>query len=1038
MRRLTAAAAGILLLAASSGTPARRVLEAFDAGIAGWIAAPSEGVRMALAPDTGALRIDFDFQGRAGWAAARKQFPMSLPDNWAIRFRLRGESPPQTLEFKLLDPSGENVWWSVRRDFTFPTDWTTLTVRQRQVSFAWGPAGSGEGLRELGSIEITVVNASGGRGSVWIDDLVLEELPPPGAPLPSRKDWKSAPAAGESAELVLDFGGRRELGGLALFWDAADYATRYDIELSDDGQTWSRARSISSPRGGRVRIYLPDAEAAFVRLRLQESARGRGYVLREISVEPPESAETPTKFLEILAREAPPGHWPRSFTGEQIYWTVVGTDGGGRENGLLSEDGSLEAGPGAFSLEPFLRSGDTLLGWREATATHRLEDDALPIPSVQRRYPGGVALNVTAFADGPPDASTLRARYRVANSGTAALRTTLYLALRPMQVNPPPQFLNVPGGFSPIRSVAWDGRSVDVNGARRVVPLSIPTAFGASPLEEGEIASRLSEKDFPSAARAADPDGFASAAFAWDLEIPAGGSRDVLVAVPLARAPLPERPEAPQAGGADFQARLDAAAGSWREKVDRVTFALPGPARDIADTARANLAWILVNRDGPAIRPGSRAYARSWIRDGSLTSVALLRLGHSDEARDFLRWFAPFQYESGAVPCCVDRRGADPVPEHDSHGELLYLASEYFAYTGDRATVEEVWPRLAKAAAHIDALRAKRRTAEYRAGEKRFFFGLLPESISHEGYSSKPVHSYWDDLWAVRGLTGASDLARALGKSGEAARIAASRDEMRQDLHASIRAVIAARNLDFIPGSADLGDLDPTSTTIAFEPCDEAARLPERELVTTFEKYWRSFVARRANRRQEPAGTYTPYEWRVAGTYVRLGRRDRAEALFEFFFGDRRPPGWKHWAEVVGADPRAPRFIGDMPHGWVGSDFLRSFLDLFVYDRFEDGALVLGAGLPPAWLADPRGVSIGKVRTRYGPLDLAMTADASSVRVRIGGGVTVPPGGFVVPWPLPGRPASAKVNGRAAALPASGDLAVREVPAEIVLERSSS
>ncbi len=1033
MRRLATAAAGLLLLAATPGTPARTVLDTFKDGIAGWVAAPSDGIRMALSPDAGALRIDFDFQGRAGWAAARKAFPMTLPDNWAMRFRFRGEGPPQTLEFKLLDPSGENVWWSVRRDFAFPADWTTLTVRKRQVTFAWGPAGAGKDLRELGAIEITVVNASGGRGSVWIDDLVLEELPPPGAPLPSRKNWRSAASAEETAELVLDLGGRREFGGLALFWDGADFARRYDIELSDDGQTWSRARSVSSSRGGRSRIYLPDSEAAFVRLRFHESSRGLGFALREASVEPPESAETPTKFLETLAREAPPGHWPRSFTGEQIYWTVVGTDGGGRENGLLSEDGSLESGPGGFSLEPFLRSGKTFLGWREASVTHRLEGDDLPIPSVQRRYPGGVALNVTAFADGPPEASTLRARYRVANSGTAALRTTLYLALRPIQVNPPTQFLNLPGGFAPIRSVAWDGRTAEVNDSRRVVPLSSPTAFGASGLDDGEIVARLSENSLPEASRATDPDGFASAAFAWDLEIPAGGSRDVVVALPMTGAPLGKRTAAPPAEAADFQARLDAAARSWRDKLDRTTFALPGAGDEIARTARANLAWILVNRDGPAIRPGSRAYARSWIRDGALTSVALLRLGHFAEARDFLRWFAPFQYENGAVPCCVDRRGADPVPEHDSHGELLYLASEYFAYTGDRATVEEVWPHLAKAAAHIDALRAKRRTAEYRSGEKRFFFGLLPESISHEGYSSRPVHSYWDDLWAVRGLTGASDLARALGKEALATRIAASRDEMRRDLHASIRAVIEARGLDFIPGSADLGDLDPTSTTIAFEPCGEASRLPEPQLANTFEKYWNAFVARRSNR-QAPGGNYTPYEWRVAGTYVRLGRRDRAEALFQFFFSDRRPAGWKHWAEVVGADPRAPQFIGDMPHGWVGSDFIRSFLDLFVYDHDEDGALVLGAGVPAVWLADPRGVSIGQVRTRYGPLDLAMTADALAVRVRIGGGLTVPPGGFIVPWPLDGRAASATVNGRAAALSAAGDLVVREAPADIVME----
>ena len=205
---------------------------------------------------------------------------------------------------------------------------------------------------------------------------------------------------------------------------------------------------------------------------------------------------------------------------------------------------------------------------------------------------------MTALADGPPGGSTLRARYRVANSGTAALRATLYIALRPMQVNPPTQFLNVPGGFSAIGTVTWDGRTAEVNGTRRVVPLSIPTAFGASPLAEGEIVARLSEKDFPSAARAADPDGFASAAFAWDLEIPAGGSRDVVVAVPLAQAPVPGRAATPQAESADFQARLDAAAGSWREKLDRVTFVVPGPAREIAHTARANLAWILVTATG--------------------------------------------------------------------------------------------------------------------------------------------------------------------------------------------------------------------------------------------------------------------------------------------------------------------------------------------------------------------------------------------------------------------------------------------------------
>ena len=153
MRRAWAVAA---LLAVSPPAPPRVVLDAFD-GIAGWTAAPSEGVRLDLRADAGpaggALRLDFDFRGHAGWAAARKAFPRTLPENWAIGFTLRGDAPVETLELKLLDRTGENVWWSVRRDFAFPREWTTLRYRSGR-SPAWGPAHGSE-LRDLGFVEIT-------------------------------------------------------------------------------------------------------------------------------------------------------------------------------------------------------------------------------------------------------------------------------------------------------------------------------------------------------------------------------------------------------------------------------------------------------------------------------------------------------------------------------------------------------------------------------------------------------------------------------------------------------------------------------------------------------------------------------------------------------------------------------------------------------------------------------------------------------------------------------------------------------------------
>jgi hypothetical protein len=1050
VRRLAPAAlAGATILFSASPTDrAWRILDDFDDATS-WTAAPSDGVRLSLSSDADAgesgkaLRMDFDFGGHAGWAAIRKAFPIRLPENWVIDLRLKGETPPQTLEFKLSDRSGQNVWWSVRRPYEFPRQWTTLKVRKRQVSFAWGPAGGGQ-LRDVGFLEIAVTAATGGKGTVWVDELALEELPPttskPPPPIarasssvpasgPERvldgnaaTSWRSVPASGESQELSIDLRARREFGGLVLDWDPRDFPLVYAVEVSDDEKTWSVRKEISGARGGRAFLYLPDSDSRFIRLKLRESARGLGYALREIDVRPPEFGQTPTEFLQSVARDSPPGSWPRSFAGEQLYWALVGVDAGPDE-GLLSEDGTLEVGRGRFSLEPFLWTGGKLLGWAQAQTRHALARADLPIPSVTRRYAGGLELEVTAFADGPASVSTLRARYRVRNTSAGALSAKLFLAVRPLQVNPPWQFLNVPGGFSPLRRIAREGEEFRFDD-RRV--LARPSSFGATDFDAGEISTWLAKGELPPTASATDADGFASAAFVWDMELAVGSTRDVIVDVPLTAGVVAG------ADNPDFDSRLAAAERTWAEKVDRVTLDLPGPAAALARTLRSNVGWILINRDGPAIQPGSRSYSRSWIRDGALTSAALLRLGHDAVARDFLEWFAPFQFDDGKVPCCVDRRGADPVPENDSHGELLFLAGEYWRFTGDRRTIEKVWPYLSRAAAYIDDLRRQRRTPEYASPAKRIFFGLLPESISHEGYSAHPVHSYWDDFWAMKGLSDAAELARALGREGDARRFAASRDELRSDVHASVRRVIAARGIDFVPGSADLADLDATSTTIALSPGEERSRLPQRELARTFEKYWGSFAARRAGTDGQEG--YTPYEWRTVGAFVRLGWRERAKELLEYLFADRRPAAWNQWAEVVWRDPRAPKFIGDMPHGWVGSDYIRSLLDLFAYDRPEDGALVLGAGVPAEWLRAAGGVSLRGLRTRWGRLDLAMREEKGDLRVSVAGELQIPPGGLAVRPPLAVRPRRVTVGGKA--VPFSGtELVVRKVPAEILFAR---
>ncbi|MGH9422951.1 MAG: discoidin domain-containing protein, partial [Thermoanaerobaculia bacterium] len=334
--------------------------------------------------------------------------------------------------------------------------------------------------------------------------------------------------------------------------------------------------------------------------------------------------------------------------------------------------------------------------------------------------------------------------------------------------------------------------------------------------------------------------------------------------------------------------QLAATESSWRTKLGRLDIQLPPSASRFAESIRANLAYILINRDGAGIQPGSRSYERSWIRDGSLTSTALLRLGQFDEVRDYINWYSKFQFDNGKIPCCVDSRGADPVPENDSQGEFIYLVAEYYRTTRDKALLEKMWPHVTRTFVFMDSLRHSRMTDEFKTGDKRVFYGLMPQSISHEGYSAKPMHSYWDDFFALRGYKDAAEIATVLGKP-EAKRYAVARDEFRKDFYASIELSMKQHHIDYIPGAAELGDFDATSTTIAVNPVDELSRVPQPALDRTFTKYYQNFINRRDSANWD---AYTPYEWRTVGVFVRMGEKQKAQEIADFLFKGQRPQAW--------------------------------------------------------------------------------------------------------------------------------------------------
>jgi hypothetical protein len=132
--------------------------------------------------------------------------------------------------------------------------------------------------------------------------------------------------------------------------------------------------------------------------------------------------------------------------------------------------------------------------------------------------------------------------------------------------------------------------------------------------------------------------------------------------------------------------------------------------------------------------------------------------------------------------------------------------------------------------------------------------------------------------------------------------------------------------------------------------------------------------------------------------------------MLDFFLGDRRPAAWNQWAEIVRPGYRERGFFGDLPHAWVASDYIRSALDLFAYEREADASLVIGAGWKREWLA--HGLQVRGLSTAFGVLDYRLERAADGWRFTLARSLPEARGGMLLQWPGDGAPPLARLDGR--------------------------
>ncbi len=378
------------------------------------------------------------------------------------------------------------------------------------------------------------------------------------------------------------------------------------------------------------------------------------------------------------------------------------------------------------------------------------------------------------------------------------------------------------------------------------------------------------------------------------------------------------------------------------------------------DAARASMVLHSVDE----IVPGPYTYRRFWFRDACIIIQALLAAGYTERARQALDRFPDRQKATGYFQ---SQEG-----EWDSNGQVLWAYGRFCAFTGE--VPRDGW--LDAIRRGVGWLRRKRLPADLDDGTG----GLLPAGFSAEHLGPNDYY-YWDDWWAVAGLHEAARLFRQAGRDHAADRAQREAHSFHRAIEASLARIPAERCGGAMP-AAPSRRMD--AGAVGSLVCDYPLRLTEPGdpgvMATVDYLMANSFHDGGFFQNMIHSGINPYLTLDIAQTLLRTGQPERAWPLIRTV--EQLASDTGQWPEAI--HPRTGGgCMGDGQHIWAAAEWIMIMRALFV--REEAGALVIGSGLLPEWLASSQRLAFGPTGTPWGPVTVTLEPTAAGRTVAVHG-----------------------------------------------------
>jgi GH15 family glucan-1,4-alpha-glucosidase len=349
--------------------------------------------------------------------------------------------------------------------------------------------------------------------------------------------------------------------------------------------------------------------------------------------------------------------------------------------------------------------------------------------------------------------------------------------------------------------------------------------------------------------------------------------------------------------------------------------------------------------------PGPYTYKRFWYRDAAFLIHALLNANLCDRAERVLTHFP--EKQNPLTGYFHSQEG-----EWDSNGQAIWAFFRFCQSTG-KPLPQDWRDSVKKGVKWIIRKRLSDALPELHAG-------LFPPGFSAEHLGNIDYY-YWDAFWNVAGLHTAAQLFDQREEAELISECRREEDRLLEAVERSLRQSRQHRDFTGIPASPyrrmDSGAIGSivAGYPLRLLPPQEARLLSTIEFLRD-----RCFVRGAFFQDMIHSGINAYLSLHIAEVLLRAGDM-RFFEIVRVVAELASPTG--QWPEAI--HPRTSGgCMGDGQHSWAAAEWIVMMRNMFV--REESDRLVLGSGIPEAWLAAGQRLAFGPTPTPFGTVSVSI------------------------------------------------------------------